>query len=175
MLFLVFAFFFDVHSMSCNVEDCSTERDLLYEPNIHIDSILIQSIPGNIFTSRAVTRENFSDVVHQVGSQIHIEDSVEISAIKSMLLSLVSNKKMQFDSKHIVKHALLFPQKTRNRIAWFTDDVENISSLIVIFAGDDFELVWISGLYVYYGFYQYLINDELKNYINDLSVGGIKK
>ena len=82
---------------------------------------------------------------------------------------------MQFDSKHIVKHALLFPKITRNRIAWFNDDVENISSLIVIFAGDEFELIWISELYVYYGSYQYLINDELKNYINDLPIVEIKK
>lgn len=175
MSLLVFASFFDVYSMTCNVDGISTERGLLCVPNIHIDSILIQTIPCNIFTSRSITRESFSDVVQQVGSQIHIEDSVEISVIKSMLLSLTSNKKMQFDSKHIVKHAVLFPKTTRNRIAWFPDDVDNISSLILIFAGDEFELIWISGLYVYYGFYQYLINDELENYIKDLPVGGIKE
>lgn len=175
VLLFVFTFFLDVHSMTCYDDDISTERGLLYVPNIHIDSVLIQTIPSNIFTSRSITRESFSDVVHQVGSQIHIEDSVEISAIRSMLLSLASNKKMQFDSKHIVKHALLFPKITRNRIAWFNDDVENISSLIVIFAGDEFELIWISELYVYYGSYQYLINDELKNYINDLPIVGFKE
>ena len=125
------------------------------------DSINI-NYQGGVNYARAQTREDMSCNFH--ASSCMLKDSTEIIEI----LQIIENQdlicRMQYDTKHVSKSALLV-KKTANRdnfIVWFDDDKTHIiAQLILFFPNDEFDLIWVSPMYTFKGWYKFKTNKTL--------------